>query len=71
MHNGNTLPSIPVGYAIDMKEMYDNIMQLLQYTHYDKHQWSLCGDLKVVALVMGLQLSYAKYCCFSVNGIAE
>ena len=64
LHNGNTMPSVPVGYAIHMKETYDNIKQLLTCINYDQHQWQLCGDLKVVALVMGLQLGYTKYCCF-------
>ena len=27
-------------------------------------KWKLCGDLKVVALLLGMQLGYTKYCCF-------
>ena len=64
LHNGNTMPSIPVGYAVHIKETYDNIKVLLKCINYNQHQWQLCGDLKVVALVMGLQLGYTKYCCF-------
>ena len=64
LHNGNTMPSIPVGYAVHIKETYDNIRVLLKYINYNQHQWQLCGDLKVVALVVGLQLGYTKYCCF-------
>ena len=71
LHSGNTMPSVPVGYAVLMKETYDNIKQLLTCINYAQHQWQLCGDLKVVALVMGLQLGYTKYCCFLVNGIVE
>ena len=64
LHNKNILPSIPVGYAVYTKETYDNIKQLLRYTNCHQHHWQLCGDLKVVALVMNLQLGYTKYCCF-------
>ena len=64
LHNGNVLPSIPVGHAVHMKEIYENIKQLLRCINYDHHQWSLCGDLKVVALLLGLQGGYTKYCCF-------
>ena len=64
LHNGNTMPSIPVGYAVHVEETYDNIKVLLKCINYNQHQWQLCGDLKVVALVMGLQLGYTKYCCF-------
>lgn len=64
LNNGNVLPSIPVGHAVHMKETYENIKQLLKCINYDHHHWSLCGDLKVVALLLGLQGGYTKYCCF-------
>ena len=44
------MPSIPVGYGVDMKETSDDVKQLLRCMKYDEHQWQLCGDLKVVAL---------------------
>jgi hypothetical protein len=49
------LPSIPVGYAVNMMESYDNIKLLLNCVNYKKYQWQLCGDLKVVAVLLGLQ----------------
>ena len=64
LHNGNQLPSIPVGHAVHMKETYDNLKHLLNCLQYSKYGWHLCCDLKVVALLMGLQLGYTKYCCF-------
>ena len=64
LHNGNILPSIPVAYAVHMKETYDNLRQLLNSIEYNKYSWHLCGDLKVVALLMGLQQGYTKYMCF-------
>jgi hypothetical protein len=36
---------------------------LLEKTHYRKHNWNICGYLKVIALLLGLQLSYTKFCC--------
>lgn len=41
---GSILPSIPVGYAVYMKELYDNIK-------HDEHQQQICGGLKVIALL--------------------
>lgn len=64
LHNGNCLPSIPVAHAVHMKETYDNLKQLLNTIEYNKSSWHLCGDLKVVALLMGLQQGYTKYMCF-------
>ena len=62
LHNGNVLPSIPVGHAVHMKETYGNMKQLLRCIKYQQHQWQLCGDLKVVALLLGLQCRFTKYC---------
>ena len=36
----------------------------LKCINYEQHQWPLCGDLKLVALLLGLQGGYTKYCCF-------
>ena len=31
---------------------------------YEIHTWNICGDLKIIALLFGLQLGYTKFCCF-------
>jgi len=36
---------------------------LLGKIKYDEFKWKFCGDLKVVALLLGMQLGYTKYCC--------
>jgi len=46
-----------------MKESYENMKLLLGKIKYDEFKWKLCGDLKVVALLLGMQLGYTKYCC--------
>ena len=37
---------------------------LLGKINYDRFKWKLCGALKVVALLLGMQLGCIKYCCF-------
>jgi len=37
---------------------------LMEAINYDKFKWQICGDLKVIALLLGLQQRFAKYCCF-------
>ena len=64
LHNGNKHPSVPLAYAAQMKETYNNIRNLLEKIDYESHQWNICADLKVVAMVTGLQGGYTKYCCF-------
>ena len=58
--HGNRYPSIP----IHLKEFYDNMELLLEAIKCSKYQWSLCADLKVIGLLMGMQAGFTKYCCF-------
>jgi len=64
LHNVNMLPSIPIGYAAHMTESYENMQHLLQYINNEQYYWQLCGDFKVIAILLGFQPGYTKYCCF-------
>jgi hypothetical protein len=55
-HNGNGFPSVPLAHAADMKENYESMKLLLGKTECDEFKWKLCGDLKVVALLLGMEL---------------
>ena len=37
---------------------------LLNLINYNEHKWKICGDLKVIAILLGMQLGYTIYCCF-------
>ena len=37
---------------------------LLQKIKYSQYMWNICADLKVVAMLTGLQGGYTKFCCF-------
>ncbi|GBO02165.1 hypothetical protein AVEN_171773-1 [Araneus ventricosus] len=62
LHNGNKHPLIPVGYAVRMKE--NTLKYMLYSIEYSKHSWHICADLKVIAVLVGLQAGYTKFCCF-------
>jgi len=64
LHNGNTLPFIPVGHSVHNKEPYANMKILMKPINNDKFKWQICGDLKVIDLLLGLQQGFTKYCCF-------
>ena len=64
LHNENELASLPVAYSVQMRETYENMKTLLNDLKYDQHQWLICGDLKVIALLLGLQGGYTIYPCF-------
>jgi hypothetical protein len=64
LHIGNIYPSIPIGHAVHMKESYENLEFLIHQIDYNKYNWHVCGDLKVIGLLLSMQLGYTKYCCF-------
>lgn len=64
LHNGNVFASIPIAYARSMKEEYNNIEMLLTKIQYEKHNWQICGDLKMTTILLGQQSGYTKYPCF-------
>jgi hypothetical protein len=53
LHNGNRLASVPVAHLVNLKETYKNLEQLLQKINYKEHQWMVCGDLKVLCMLLG------------------
>ena len=64
LHNGNKFSPVPLAHAANMKESYESMKLMLGKVKYDEFKWQLRGDLKVVALLLGMQLGYIKYCCF-------
>ena len=53
-----------MAYATNTKETCINMKNILMGVHYKKYQWEVCGDFKVIAVLLGLQSDYTKYCCF-------
>jgi hypothetical protein len=37
---------------------------LLKAVSYSKYGWKICGDLKAVGSLLGMQSAYIKFCCF-------
>jgi hypothetical protein len=64
LHKGNEKPSIPLAFVAHMKKLNDNMKFLLTVLQYEKYLWYVFGDLKVIALLIGLQTGYTKFCCF-------
>lgn len=64
LHNGNERPSIPLAHTVVLDESHENMKTILSVIQYDKYQWQICCDLKVVSMLLGLQGGYTKYMCF-------
>ena len=47
LNNGNSLSSIPVGYAVNMKKTYENMKLVLKAIKYEDHRSQISGDLKI------------------------
>jgi len=67
LHNRNRFPSIPLAHAANMKESYESMLGKIKY---DKFKWKLYGDLKVVALLLGMQLGYTNSAVSCASGTA-
>lgn len=64
LHIGNKYAALPVAHSVHLKESYDNMALLLQKIKYSDHKWLVCGDLKVIGLLLGQQSGYTKLPCF-------
>jgi hypothetical protein len=64
LNNGNQKPPILIAHAVVMKETYETMNTLLMLIKYSEHNWNICGDLKVVALLLGMQTGHTKHMCF-------
>ena len=52
-----------------MKESYESMKTLLETIEYSKYSWNICGDLKVISLLLGLLGATQSICVFYVFGI--
>jgi hypothetical protein len=64
LHNGSKYASVPLGHSVFLKESYENLALILTNLKYKEHGWTICGDLKVISMLLGQQAGYTKYPCF-------
>jgi hypothetical protein len=44
---------------------------LMEAINYDIFKSQICGDLKVIVLLLGLKQRFTKYCCFICEWTAD
>ena len=59
LSKGNVLPSIPFASTVHKKEVYESKKDTQLHELQD-----ICSDLKVIVILMWLQKSCTKFCCF-------
>ena len=53
LHNGDKYTSLPVAHPVQLKETYENMVLLLGNTKHAEHNWLVCGNLKVIGILLG------------------
>ena len=64
LHNTNELASIPIAFTKTMPEDYESLKIVIEKIKFNDHQWQICGDLKVLGILLGLQKGNTKHPCF-------
>ncbi|KYN14527.1 hypothetical protein ALC57_13268 [Trachymyrmex cornetzi] len=64
LHNGNKYAAISIGHSTIMKESYESFQLLLKKINYNMHKWLICGDFKMINILVGLQSGNTKNPCF-------
>ena len=64
LHNTNVYAPIPIGHSVILRETYESLQLLLERLHYEQHNWQICGDLKIITILLGQQTGYTKFPCF-------
>lgn len=64
LHNSNKYAPIPIAHSVTLKEEYKNIEIVLHKIKYSEHNWQICGDLKILSMILGQQSGFTKFPCF-------
>ena len=62
--NTNQYAPIPIGHSVYLNESYENVKTILNAVEYNHHNWKICGDFKIISMLLGQQVGYTKYPCF-------
>lgn len=58
------LATVSVAHSVYLKESYDNLKFVLQKIKCIEHKWLICGDLKIIFMLLGQQQGYTKFPCY-------
>ncbi|GBM05658.1 hypothetical protein AVEN_190017-1 [Araneus ventricosus] len=64
LHIGNSFASLPLGHSVHLEENYNDLSMILEKINYQEHRWMVCGDFKMLTMLLGKQAGCTKYPCF-------
>jgi hypothetical protein len=63
LHNGNEYPSVPLAYSRHCPEKYDSMKLILEHIKYNKYEWDVIVDFKLINILEGLMAAASKNPC--------
>ena len=64
LHNDSLFGAVSIAHSVCLREENGDEKKLIELFQYDKHNWTICVDLKMVCFLLGQQRGYTKYPCF-------
>ena len=64
LQNGNKYPSLPLAHSVHLKETYENVKTMLNVFNYDRCNWEVIGDFKMITFLMEMLGGFTKYLCY-------
>ncbi|GBO32087.1 hypothetical protein AVEN_42455-1 [Araneus ventricosus] len=61
LHNDNSIASLPLGHSLQLEETYNDLTMILEKINDQEHRWMVCGDFKLLTMLLGQQAGYGKY----------
>ena len=64
LYNGNLFGAVLIRHSVCLREEHGDLKRVIELLQYDKHNWIICVDLKMMCLLLDKQCGYTKYPCF-------
>ncbi|GBM13696.1 hypothetical protein AVEN_148214-1 [Araneus ventricosus] len=63
LYIGNSFASLPLGH-VHLEENYNDLSMILEKINYKEYRQMVCGDFKMLTMLLGQQAGCTKYPCF-------
>ncbi|GBM36642.1 hypothetical protein AVEN_221919-1 [Araneus ventricosus] len=64
LYNGNSFALPLLGHSVHLEENYNDLFLILEKINYQEQCWMVCGNFKMLTILLGKQTGYTKFSCF-------
>ena len=64
LDNGNLFGAVPIEHSVCLHKEHGDVKGTIDLLQYDKHNWIICVDFKMVCFLLVQQRVYTNYPCF-------